>query len=62
MIYAEHGFDSRKSYLISLAEDFSLPVRVVLTIASVLGASEDFDGLITELEDLSWSSEFEGFE
>jgi hypothetical protein len=50
-IYQEHGFNTRKEYLINLAEDFGLPVSEVFAIASLLGSSEDFDGLICALED-----------
>ena len=50
-IYQEYGFNTRKEYLISLADDFGLPVSEVFAIASLLGSSEDFDGLICALED-----------
>jgi hypothetical protein len=50
-IYQEHGFSSRREYLINLADDFGLPVSEVFAIASLLGSSEDFDGLICALED-----------
>ncbi len=50
-IYQEHGFNTRKEYLINLADDFGLPVSEVFAIASLLGSSEDFDGLICALED-----------
>ena len=50
-IYKEHGFNTRKEYLISLADDFGLPVEEVFAIAGLLGSSEDFDGLICALED-----------
>jgi hypothetical protein len=49
--YREAGYQSRDEYLTSLAEDFGLPLPVVLAAADMLGPNEDFDGLITELED-----------
>ena len=51
-IYTEQGFQSRKHYLTGLAEDFGLPTDVVFMAASTLGPSEDFDGLISTLEDI----------
>lgn len=51
--YLELGFKNRKEYLASVAEDFGVPKSKVFFIASVLGESEDFDGLITSVEDLA---------
>ena len=50
-IYEEMGYKSRRHYLESLAEDFGVDINTVLMLASMLGPSEDFDGLVTELED-----------
>lgn len=50
-IYTDEGYTSRRDYLDSLAEDFGLDKQTVYTLASILGSSEDFDGLITALED-----------
>ena len=52
-IYQEYGFDNRKQYLKSLAADNGLEESDVFAIAGLLGPSEDFDGLVTELEDFS---------
>ena len=51
-IYQDHGYNNRKDYLNSLAEDFGLDTDVVYSLASVLGKIEDFDGLVTSLEDI----------
>jgi len=51
--YQEYGFNTRKEYLISLADEYGLPVSEVFAIAGLLGSSEDFDGLISALEDRS---------
>jgi len=51
-IYVENGYLNRRDYLTNLAEDFNLPIDVVLDMASMLGPNEDFDGLICELEDM----------
>jgi len=50
-IYEENGFTSRKEYLQSLAEDYDMDYEDVEMLAATLGATEDFDGLLTALED-----------
>lgn len=50
-IYQEEGYTSRRDYLDSLAEDFGIDRQTVYALASILGSSEDFDGLVTALED-----------
>ena len=47
--YQANGFANRRAYLESLCEEYDR--TIVYALASVLGASEDFDGLITTLED-----------
>lgn len=47
-IYSENGYASREDYLNSLREDYGGLVDYMITI---LPPSEDFDGLITSLED-----------
>lgn len=51
-IYQEHGYANRTEYLTSVAEDYGVDFITVLSIASVLGKSEDFDGLLSALDDL----------
>ena len=46
-IYIENGYKNRKEYLVSLADEYG-----VFALASILGAVEDFDGLINSLEEL----------
>ena len=48
-IYQENGYKDREDYLDSLREDYGDAVDVLL---SVLPESEDFDGLITSLENI----------
>lgn len=50
-IYTENGYDSRKHYLECMAEDYGVPVEIVFSLAQMLGPNEDFDGLISALED-----------
>ena len=52
-IYQEHGYNSRNEYLESLAEDFRVDIDNVRAIADLYGPSEDFDGLVTALEDFA---------
>lgn len=48
-VYKENGYENRKDYLNCLAEEYGENVYV---LASMLGSSEDFDGLVTSLEDM----------
>lgn len=49
--YIENGYENRKDYLQCMSEDYGVPLNVVYSLASVLGKEEDFDGLISALED-----------
>jgi len=55
-VYIVNGYKDRRDYLYSVAEDFAVSPETVFTMASVLGASEDFDGLIASLEDMDGES------
>ena len=50
-IYTDEGYENRRQYLDSLADDFGLGRDAVYTLAGILGSSEDFDGLVTACED-----------
>ena len=50
-IYTDEGYKNRRDYLDTLAEDLGLDRSTVYALAGVLGPSEDFDGLVTALED-----------
>ncbi len=52
-IYQRHGYTSRKDYLHCLASNNGISYRTVAMLANMLGPNEDFDGLVTELADLS---------
>ena len=41
----------RKKYLYELAEEYGVPVNIVLTLASLLGEEEDYDGLVSAVQD-----------
>lgn len=51
-IYKENGYANRKEYLDELAEEYGVDNETVYTLASTLGKNEDFDGLISALEDI----------
>ena len=52
--YTENGYASRRDYLDSLAEDYDIDRDTVYMMADVLGPTEDFDGLVTRLEDFDY--------
>ena len=49
--YLDAGFASRSSYLKSLTEEY--PANIVYLLANLFGPSEDFDGLVSQLEDFA---------
>lgn len=53
-VYTDNGYNNRREYLESLADDFGVAPMIVFQMASILGSSEDFDGLISELEDYDY--------
>ena len=50
--YTDEGYESRQEYLKCLAEDYGVSLDVVIALAEIMGPSEDFDGLVNEVEDL----------
>jgi len=50
-VYERNGYKDRGDYLDSLADDRGIDPTEVAIIADVLGDGEDFDGLISTLED-----------
>ena len=51
-VYMRKGYKNRKDYLNSLAVDYGVDRITVYSLANMLGETEDFDGLISELEDI----------
>jgi len=49
--YVVNGFPNRRAYLQDLSDETGVPLEVVHTLADLLGPSEDFDGLVSALED-----------
>ena len=56
--YREEGCESRYAYLCDLADYNEVNLEAVLTLIDVLGPDEDFDGLVSRVEDLSMMGEF----
>ena len=54
-VYTANGYSSRADYLAQLCDEY--PADVVHTLADLLGETEDFDGLVTMLEDYSETEE-----
>jgi hypothetical protein len=53
-IYQEHGYANRMEYLKSLSQEYGIDLAMVCAAADMLGKNEDFDGLVTTLEDESY--------
>ena len=58
-VYQENGYKNRDDYLNSLSEDYGVPIDAVLALAEVLGPDEDFDGLVSNLEDAMYGGWFD---
>ncbi len=54
--YRANGFDSRQAYLDSLREEYGGLVDI---LTGILPESEDFDGLVSDLEDAMNSGEYD---
>ncbi len=52
-VYVQNGYDDRKDYLSCMADDYGVEFTVVEEIANLLGENEDFDGLVSMLDDIS---------
>ncbi|USK62289.1 hypothetical protein [Peribacillus asahii] len=51
-VYTENGYKNRQEYLQNLSEEHGVDFVIVQELAALLGPSEDFDGLVSSLEDL----------
>ena len=49
--YIQNGYKDRDDYLQCMSDDYGVPIEVVYSLADMLGESEDFDGLVSALED-----------
>lgn len=51
--YVSNGFKDRAEYLLYLADEYGVPLDMVETAAETLGETEDFDGLVTAIQDIA---------
>ena len=51
--YKENGYKDRNDYLECLADEYDINPRLVYITAQMLGENEDFDGLVTTIQDQS---------
>ena len=51
-IYQDNGYNNRRDYLRDLSETYGIELQTVFALADILGSDEDFDALVTSLEDL----------
>ena len=59
-IYTRNGYKNREDYLRNMADDYGVPPTVVFEVAGMLGESEDFDGLVTSMDDFTADGFFDG--
>ncbi len=52
-VYIENGYENRQDYLECLADEAGISIDEVLMMADLLGENEDFDGLVSMVEDFS---------
>ena len=57
-IYQDNGYDNRRDYLRDLSETYGIDLQTVFTLADILGPTEDFDALVTSLEDFEVTGDF----
>jgi hypothetical protein len=60
--YTRNGYKNRNDYLGSLADNYGVARFVINELADILGPEEDFDGLVSNLEDFDSMGLLEGLE
>lgn len=53
-IYKRKGYANRADYLRGLAEENGVDLDIVLAISDILGPYEDFDGLVSMVEEAAY--------
>lgn len=49
-IYMKNGYLTRGEYLNSLVDEYDIPFDTIISLSTILGSSEDFDGLLSAIE------------
>ena len=57
--YLLKGFNNRMEYLENLADEYGVVLHYVVSLAQMLGPEEDFDGLVTYVDDISFHPDFQ---
>jgi hypothetical protein len=52
--YTSNGYKDREDYLNTLADNYGVDSMFINELAGMLGPSEDFDGLISDLDDFQY--------
>lgn len=50
-VYVANGYENREDYLECLAEEYGVDLESVKALADLMGPTEDFDGLVTTIQD-----------
>lgn len=50
-VYQNKGYKNRRDYLMHIAAEYGIPYDTVRVCANILGPNEDFDGLLTMLDE-----------
>lgn len=53
-VYQKNGYKDREDYLNTLADDMGIDEQAVHLLADLLGPSEYFDGLVSNLDDFQY--------
>ena len=53
-IYIRNGYKNRSDYFNNLAERFNIDINSVWALSDMLGIDEDFDGLVSSLDDFQY--------
>jgi len=51
-VYEKLGYKDRADYLEFLSDNLEIDIDDVYAVAELLGPTEDFDGLVSSLEDM----------
>ena len=52
--YTDKGYKNRIDYFNSLSERFNIDIESVYALSDMLGIDEDFDGLVSSLDDYQY--------
>ena len=53
-IYIRNGYKNRSDYFNNLSDRFNIDINSVWALSDMLGCDEDFDGLVSSLDDFQY--------